>query len=86
MVQSQASKLSTKDLLKDLLDEIKGFEYQITEKVLLKIHKENESVELAPVYLNSTAKTAINSKYMLDKSFQESYFGLMVFDLFTFKL
>ena len=36
LVQLEASKSSIKDLFKDLLDEIKGFKYQITEKVLLK--------------------------------------------------
>ena len=36
IVQLEASKLSIKDLLHDLLNEIKGFKYQITVKVLLK--------------------------------------------------
>ena len=40
-------------------------------KVLLRKHKENIDIEFAPVYFNSTTKTIINSKYMLDKSFQE---------------
>ena len=49
---------------------MKGFKYQITVKFLLKIkHKENGDVEFAPVCLNSTTKTVINSKHMLDKSF-----------------
>ena len=34
--QLKASKLSIKDLLSDLLDETKGFKYQITVKILLK--------------------------------------------------
>ena len=58
-------------MFKDLLDEIKGFKYQITVKVLSRKHKENGGIEFAPVYVNSTTKTAINSKYMLDKSFQK---------------
>ena len=33
--QLEASKLSIKNLFKDLLDEIKGFKYQISVKVLL---------------------------------------------------
>ena len=47
-------------MLKDLLDEIKGFKYQITVKVLLSKHKENGGIEFAPVYFNSTTKTVIN--------------------------
>ena len=34
--QLKGSKLSIKDLLSDLLDETKGFKYQITVKILLK--------------------------------------------------
>ena len=35
IVQLEASKSSIKDLFKDLLNETKGFKYQITGKVLL---------------------------------------------------
>ena len=58
-------------MFKDLLDEIKGFKYQITVKVLLRKHKETGDVELAPVYFNSTTKTVISAEDSLDKSFQE---------------
>ena len=58
-------------MFEDLLDEIKGFKYQITVEVLLSKHKENQDIEFAPAYFNSTTKTVSNSKYMLDKSFQE---------------
>ena len=58
-------------MLKDLLDEIKGFKYQITIKVSLKKHKQNDDVEFSPVYFNSTTKTVINFKYHLHKSFQK---------------
>ena len=71
LVQLEASKTSIKDLFKDSLDEIKGLKYQITVKVLLSKHKGNGDKEFTPVYFNSTTKTVINSKYMLDKSFQE---------------
>ena len=37
IVQLQASKSTIKDLFNDLLDETKGFKYQITVKLLLKI-------------------------------------------------
>ena len=36
IVQLEASKLSIKNLFNDLLNELKGFKYQITVKVLLK--------------------------------------------------
>ena len=35
LAQLEASKSSSEDLLKDLLNEMKGFKYQITVKVLL---------------------------------------------------
>ena len=58
-------------MFKDLLDEIKGFKYQITVKVLLSKYKRNEDRQFAPVYFDSANKTAINPEYMLEKSFQE---------------
>ena len=69
--QLEASKSSIKDLSKDLLDEIKGFKYQITVKALLRKNKENGEIEFAPVYFNSTTKTVISHKFNLDKSFQK---------------
>ena len=64
-------------MFKDLLDEIKGFKYQITAKFLLGKHKENGDTEFAPVYFNSIPKTVINSdKYDLDKSFQEIFYRI----------
>ena len=39
IVQLEASKLSIKNLFSDLLNETKGFKYQITVKVLLKKYK-----------------------------------------------
>ena len=53
VVQLEANKLSIKDLFSDLLNETKGFKYQITVKVLLKKYKLNEEIEFAPVYFNS---------------------------------
>ena len=58
-------------MFKDLLDEIKGFKYQITVKVLLSKYKGNRDKEFAPACFNSATKTVINSEYMFDKSFQE---------------
>ena len=37
IIQLEASKLSIKDLFNDLLNETKGFKYQITVKVLLNL-------------------------------------------------
>ena len=72
LVQLETSKSSIEDLFKDLLNEMKGFKYQITVTVLLCKHKQNGYIEYAPVYFNSATKTVINSdKYDLDKSFQE---------------
>ena len=64
------------DFVKDLLNEIKGFKYQITVKTLLRKHKENGDIEFASVYLNCTTKTVINSEYYLNKSFQEILHGI----------
>ena len=50
IVQLEASKLSIKNLFKDLLIEEKGFKYQITVKILLRKYKLNGEVEFAPVY------------------------------------
>ena len=69
--QLEANKLSIKNLFKDLLNEIKGFKYQITVKVLLSKHRESGDIEFAPVYFDSTTKTVIDLEYNLDKSFQE---------------
>ena len=71
IVQLEASKLSIKDLFSDLLNERKGFKYQITVKVLLKKYKHNGEIEFAPVYFNSVTKTVINHRFRLENPFQE---------------
>ena len=58
------------------MDEIKGFKYQITVKVLLIKRKEYGETEFAPVYFDSASKTVINFKYGLDKSFQEFFYRI----------
>ena len=70
LIQLEASKTSIKDFFKDLLDEAKGFKYQITVKILFKKYKETE-IEFPPVFFNSTTRTVINYKFDLHKSFQE---------------
>ena len=62
------SRPSIKDLFEDLLNEVKGFKYQITLKVLLSKYKENAEREFAPVYFNSTTKTVIGFEDSLDIS------------------
>ena len=71
IIQLEASKSSFKDLLCDLLNETKGFKYQITLKVTLKKYKPNGEIEFAPVYFNSATKTIINHRFRLENSFQE---------------
>ena len=66
IVQLEASKSSIKDLFNDVLNETKGFKYQITVKVLLKKYKPNEEIEFTPVYFNSSTKIIINNRYKLD--------------------
>ena len=71
LVQLEASKSSIKDLFKDLLNEMKGFQYQITVAILLSKGKGNEDIECSSVYFNSMTETVINFQFSFDKSFQE---------------
>ena len=78
IVQLEASKSSVKDLFNDILNETKGFKYQITVKVLLKKYKLNGEIEFAPVYFNSFTKAVINHRFRLENSFQEILYMLDV--------
>ena len=72
IIQLKASELSIIDLFKDLLNEIKGFKYQIILNILLSKVKSSDSIKYSPVYFNSTTKIVINSnKFGLHQSFQE---------------
>ena len=71
IVQLKASKLSIKNLFSDLLNETKGFKYQITVKVLLKKYKLDGEIEFRLVYFNSVTKTVTNHRFKLESSFQE---------------
>ena len=71
IVQLKASKPSIKDLFSNLINERKGFKYQITLKVLLKKFKPNGEIEFTLVYFNSLTKLVINHRYKLNISFQE---------------
>ena len=75
--QLEASKPVIKYLLRDLLNEMKGFKYQITVKVLVSKQKENGDTEFTTVYFNSAAKAVINlNNYGLNKSFQQVLYRL----------
>ena len=82
IVQLEASSSSIKDLFNDLLNETRGFRYQITVKVLLKKYNPNGEIKFTPVlllfyyYFNSSTKTVINRRYKLDKSFQETLYRI----------
>ena len=54
-----------------LLNETKGFEYQITLKVMFKKYKPNLEIDFRPFYFNSTTKAMINHKFSLKNAFQE---------------
>ena len=69
--QLEASNSSIKDLFSDLLNETKGFKYQITLKVMLKKYQPNGDIEFRPVYFNSTTKAMRNHKFSLENAFQE---------------
>ena len=58
-------------MFSDLLNETKGFKYQITVKVLLKKYKFDGEIEFRLVYFNSVTKTVTNQKFKLESSFQE---------------
>ena len=54
-----------------LLNETKGFKYQITLKVALKKYEPSGEIEFRPIYFNSTTKTVINHKFSLKNPFKE---------------
>ena len=58
-------------MFSDLLNETKGFKYQITVKVLLKKYKLDGDIEFRLVYFNSVTKTVTNHRFQLESSFQE---------------
>ena len=78
ILQLDASKLSIKNLFSDLLNELKGFKYQITVEVLLKKYKHNGEIEFRPVYFNSVTKTVTNYIFKLENSFQEILYMIYV--------
>ena len=71
--QLETSKSSIKNLFNYLLNETKGFKYQITQKVALKKYKPRGEINFFPVYFNLTTKTVINHKFNLKNAFQEIF-------------
>ena len=61
-------------MFNDILNETKGFKYQITLNVMLKKYKPNGEIEFRTVYYNSTTKTVINQKFSLKNAFQEIWY------------
>ena len=61
-------------MFSDLLNETKGFKYQINVEVLFKKYKHNGEIEFRPVYFNSKTKTMINHKLSLKNAFQEIWY------------
>ena len=58
-------------MFSDLLNELKGFKYQITVEILLKKYKHNGKIEFRLVYFNSVTKTVTNHIFKLKKSFED---------------
>ena len=75
-IQLEASKPSIRDLFNNLLNEKKGFRYQITVKILLKKYKPNKEIGFSPVYFNSATKTIINNRFKVEESFQEIWYRI----------
>ena len=73
LIQLEAGKSSIKDLFKDFLNEMKGFQYQITVKVLLSKEKENESTEHYSVYVNLRLKQRLILNLILINLFKKFY-------------
>ena len=68
-------------MFNDLLNESKGFKYQISVEPLLKKYKHNGEIEFRPVYFNSVIKTVItylNQKNLLKKFYTWLMFGLIM--------
>ena len=75
IIQLESSKISIKNLFKESLVQLKGFEYKITLYVLLSKVKGSDFIEYSPVF-NSLTKTVISNKYFLDQCFNDIIFKL----------
>ena len=71
IIQLEASKLRIEGLFNDLLNEVNGFKYQITVKVLLKKYKLRGETAFAPFYISSVTRPVINHRFKLENFSQE---------------
>ena len=60
-----------KNLFDDLLGEKRGFNYALSNKIILKKRIKDNEHKYYTVYFNSLVKTVINRKYHLNDSFEE---------------
>ena len=74
IVQLKPSKITLKELFRDLLLELKRFKYQITLCILLSKVKNGGLIEYSTVYFNSVTKTVTGDDYILDQCFNEIIF------------
>ena len=58
-------------MFSDVLNETKGFKYQLTVEVLLKKYKHNGETEFRPAYFNSVTKIVTNHIFKLENFFEE---------------
>ena len=58
-------------MFNDVLNETKGFKYQITLKALLLKYKFDGESKFKPVYFNSVTKKVTNHRFQLENYFQE---------------
>ena len=58
-------------MFNDVLNELKGFKYQINVEVVFKKYKHNGEIKFRPVHFNSVTKTVTNHMFKLGKSFEE---------------
>ena len=65
-------------MFSDLLNETRGFNYQITLKVFLKKYKLNGEIKSEPFYFNSVTKTVTNHRFKLENSFHENLYKIDV--------
>ena len=71
IMESKDPLVQLEDLLKNILNEMKCFKYQIAMIVLLYKHKMDGDTEYSTVYFASATITVVNFEYFLDNSYQE---------------
>ena len=64
-------------MLNDLLNETKGFKYEITLKIYVKKYKPNGEIEFRPVHFNSTTETEKIKNLVLTMLFKKFCTGLI---------